>query len=693
MMDTQEAKDLAEGYKTETYGYRNDALMAKTLAESARDDAEGYAITAETAKSDAIIAQSAAEYAQEKAEEAQAAAEYAQGQAENAQSAAEYAQGQAEAAEVSAGSARVYAEAARDDAEEYASEAEGYRDEVLGIRDELADSLTNIAKNTADIRNIEKTLTEANPNGEPRVSVTTAAAALTLPKNAAPGGVDVTIKGVTLTNLVENGDFSNGTYGWRTDEDNTFSTVDGNLRIIFNGYVGSYVSLKNSVHAGNTGYVSFMYRFSSSLDGGDVGYFSEYLDTTATEWTKTSTIFTAASDTYDLAIVGSSWVPDYMEINGEYGIRVIDLTAHGLEHLTKEQLDYMTETYFDGTKSAVAPRLRSVGKNLFDPSQWETPTTQDGITIQYVRAEDCFLINGTATHLAAIAPKYINLPIVKGSYFSRLTKYVSGTVTRPNGTEYAGFHFGASDTVNSYTNWQMVDVNVYDTTKNNLKCNYNYISRMWLYVSSGVSFNNFKVKLQLEYGPAATAYEPYRESALYVEPYTLRRASGVYDEISGGKLIRRVDDTGTVLVDPEIIENVTSGALISYPCGMIFAEPALADAGIYDDGVTIFREDFPIDRLETLYKVDFQTGGKIPLGVNNATIAIDGLSFTHPELTDGDLVLFTYFYQAPAVNAIKIYSYLDSRHVIEDTTNGKYYTWRPVITNGELVSWQVTEVT
>ena len=43
------------------------------------------------------------------------------------------------------------------------------------------------------------------------------------------------------------------------------------------------------------------------------------------------------------------------------------------------------------------------------------------------------------------------------------------------------------------------------------------------------------------------------------------------------------------LTEPIVTENVTSGTLISYPGGTVYAEPALADAGVYDSGITVLN--------------------------------------------------------------------------------------------------------
>lgn len=183
------------------------------------------------------------------------------------------------------------------------------------------------------------------------------------------------------------------------------------------------------------------------------------------------------------------------------------------------------------------------GKNLFNPSQWETPTTDRGVTVTYLPDEDCFLLNGTVTATGGIAIKTINLSIVKGSIFSISTKYISGAVTRPTGSEYAVAYFGADDTIDSSVNWASCHLQNTDTVRENVVCDYNYVTRFWFYCSTGVSFDNYKIKIQLEQNQAATSYEPYRPEVSAPIPPLRSNADGtVCDEfeVKTGKLTRKI---------------------------------------------------------------------------------------------------------------------------------------------------------
>ena len=136
-----------------------------------------------------------------------------------------------------------------------------------------------------------------------------------------------------------------------------------------------------------------------------------------------------------------------------------------------------------------------------------------------------------------------------------------------------------------------------------------------------------------------------------------------------------------------------SGTLLSYPSGTIYRESAIADAGLYTDTMTILKTAYPIKALEYIEKVDFATGNITVLPTATAVIAGNGLSFTHPQLVDGDIVGFTYFYDDSIYTEGKLdCTFYDSRYCLKDTANGKYYKIVQTITNGVLSAETLVEV-
>jgi hypothetical protein len=145
------------------------------------------------------------------------------------------------------------------------------------------------------------------------------------------------------------------------------------------------------------------------------------------------------------------------------------------------------------------------------------------------------------------------------------------------------------------------------------------------------------------------------------------------------------------LATPIEIPIQTSGSLVSYPSGTVYIEPFVADAGIYTDKMSVLHQDLPIKVLEKLLKIDFMTGLETELDVSDAIIAEDKLSFTHPDLVDGDIVFFTYEYDRESTEGETEIEYYDSRYVIIDSVTGKIYKWQITVENG-VPSIELTEV-
>ena len=154
------------------------------------------------------------------------------------------------------------------------------------------------------------------------------------------------------------------------------------------------------------------------------------------------------------------------------------------------------------------------GKNLAN-CEGITSVTAKGLTIEYLKNEDCFLINGTVTGTIAgvWVLKYLNTKINPGTYYSLSTNYVTGTIDKTNATtthKYAVIYFGKNNTPGLSTNWLDCGLDMVNVAKENRVNDCNYITKMNFYIDSGITFDNYKVKIQLELGSSATDYEPYR---------------------------------------------------------------------------------------------------------------------------------------------------------------------------------------
>jgi hypothetical protein len=97
------------------------------------------------------------------------------------------------------------------------------------------------------------------------------------------------------------------------------------------------------------------------------------------------------------------------------------------------------------------------------------------------------------------------------------------------------------------------------------------------------------------------------------------------------------------LATPIETEIVSSGQLLGVSGGTILVENAVAFGSIYTDKLTITNTAVPIATLESIVKLNLD-GTRTYLNPATAVVASGGLSFTHASLTSGDIVLITYFY-------------------------------------------------
>jgi len=143
-----------------------------------------------------------------------------------------------------------------------------------------------------------------------------------------------------------------------------------------------------------------------------------------------------------------------------------------------------------------------------------------------------------------------------------------------------------------------------------------------------------------------------------------------------------VDSSGIAIATPYDTEVEVNGQFLALSNGTVTYEPWFPDIGIYTDKFTLSKA---ITAVKELYKY----GSATP--IIDAVIASDGLSFTSASLASGDLAYGVFEFSEPLRPLMTIKSRNDDA-TVADTANGKIYTFRPVITNGAIASWTVTEV-
>jgi hypothetical protein len=120
------------------------------------------------------------------------------------------------------------------------------------------------------------------------------------------------------------------------------------------------------------------------------------------------------------------------------------------------------------------------------------------------------------------------------------------------------------------------------------------------------------------------------------------------------------------------------GNAMAYPNGTFLIEDVVRRSGVYSSGITV---DKAIKTLDNIYKLNAD-GSSTKLDVSGATVAGDGLSFTHTSLSNGDFVWFDYYYQGTNVKGLSTVYYYGDKMIVADTTTGTVYKIIFTIDNG-----------
>lgn len=386
------------------------------------------------------------------------------------------------------------------------------------VRTELDAIKENVLVNTNEIADIENVLNSMNPNQEARTTVS-GVDTISLPKTAANTGMQVQLFGQSAENLVVNGDFRSGTTGWSSVA-GTQSVVNGNL---LNTGTGGLLSPFSQVTVGlintNKYYIKSYARVTNSVCT-DLrlrlfGVDSEFIIISSpvqNQWYSFSKIVTATSTANQVLYLAQAYVDaatalgKVMEIDYLMLINLTSTFGAGNEP-TKEQCDILFANYFEGSDNVLSTgRVRSVGKNLFN---YNDKDVVDG----YLIAAD-------------------------GSISSNSNAYLTGFIKVKPNTTYV-FNRAATSYFNFYdNNKQYLSTSALTSTSVTTPANCYYIRTYSSYSTKD------KTALQIEMGSLATTYEPFRQSALYLQSPELRSNGTTKDEIrkgtNGYELVKRV---------------------------------------------------------------------------------------------------------------------------------------------------------
>jgi hypothetical protein len=600
------------------------------------------------------------------------------------------------------------------DSEELVMSQKGVKTEVQKLQ--LADT-----EQSHSIKTIEDTLNSININQEATAEAE-GYGTVSLPKNAANGGMSVKLEGLTAENLVVNGDFRDGIDNWgvyRSILTLTESTLQvtkdpifpsSNLlqaNSIFPTIVGDKYYLKAKVRVLDSVCSTIVFnRPDSSFAPITAPSENMWYEVSATRIaTHTDGVFLTA--VYPTAIDANNKT---FEIDRKMGVTCINLTATfgaGNEP-TVEECDAMFADYFEGVKS-------------FEPTG-------------RVRSVDALGLNPTNLYLQSPVLRSngdVKDEIRKGANEYELVKRVGvgalGSELIAGGNFESGLIGSKLDGLGSESTWTLNTVSPISGTQDGkltiitgasnrptIRWNLNsvegetYRFRMKYKVNSGAfsiaimyANNTGVVPIINNDGNIHSIDFTYKASTSlsnYACAVYFNTSSGVEMQIDDVSIMKVLPNEGAILgtssrftylsngdvlytlATPVITQIPYAGLLNSNSNGTVYHEPVIADAGVYGTNLEIQATDYPISEIEKIIK--WENGVEYLLDATDAVIAIDGLSFTHPDLADGNLVMFTYAYNLESTVGKMTLTHYDSRYVIADTANGKFYKPTIVSTNG-----------
>ena len=322
-----------------------------------------------------------------------------------------------------------------------------------------------------------------------------------LPVGSKDGSVkDFEYKGQTLVNLIENGDFSDGTTGW--GHYRATSTVENKVVTITSTDVNpAFTKTKNFIE----GNKYFLFTRMRALTGsGKLGivfnnrYPVRINSPVIGQWYDLYTVIDKVGtlQTFELTYREGTVVGDQYQVDGNAGVFAIDMTALGIEDYTEEQmLELVRGGYFDGIKSAKAD-VKTVGKNLYD-GEWEFGSLD--------------VSKGTETW-STTRRRTLFIPVKPNTTY---------TISREG-----NFHiFGNQYDISKIGSYMDIRLETDETEKSfTTRADTRYIR---FRNNDNQEFNN----IQLEEGSTATPYEPYKSSTLTAEPTLHRLPNGVADRV------------------------------------------------------------------------------------------------------------------------------------------------------------------
>jgi hypothetical protein len=569
----------------------------------------------------------------------------------------------------------------------------------------------------------------------------------------ATGRANPTIEGLTATQLVTNGDFSQGTTGWEgvtssLTESGKVLTVTGDgvdaqpkaVQLIGKLISGDkwFISVPR-VRVTNSLCTRLTVRWYGSRTTGTVVTVNDIASPTENIWYDLSGISTVTNQYGSLRLQiehfyysASDATGKVMEIDGNYGVSAFNLTSifgAGNEP-DLETCQKLFSNYFDGTKSIPMPaRVRSVGKNLWNPKLVTTVTDTGSGSVNIWNEGDTVRIRGTLGDTGRT--------FIIGNGYEGLT----GVGASPSSLPYIT---GAGQFRYSEHNSRSLPTRIYyDGTFTTLSPSTTITVTKGIqgfgYYGDGFANIDWTFKIQLELGSTATPYEPYQDSTLYIaDNEEVRSVQAVSDTISvvngehmltkkistpvsvasgvevnvtnyptaktGGKFAVELTDSGTQigvigtdstsgagmlrfeLAKPLTTPLTTSGILQAKQKGTVYYEPYYEGSHQTNASSQI---TLPYEgTIEAVYGYDENFDEYL---LDSSEYSLTGTTLTIIGAVENEVFFVQMSRSEPLAPEMEV-NVINNEQVIADTANGKFYKLVPTITNGSLVSQTPVEV-
>lgn len=395
-----------------------------------------------------------------------------------------------------------------------------------------------------------------------------AGAAYDVSADVVDGVLAVRVRGRTFTNVVSNGDFSNGTAGW-TAAAATIAAAANVLSITGTGTAQFpqtrqtlgiacqtarklYIRIKCRVTT--TDATSLFMQVTGSVGGSNLTVYNQATPT-QNQWYTLSGIATLTDQTGSVKLAFGHGYADAATANGKVmqveglpnGVMTIDvdtLPAH-LQALSDADLKtYLDANYpfITGTRSTPPQRVRSVGKNVWGgmKAAMDIVRAVGNSTYAYITVVDgrtCLALKGDVI----LGSKSVFKGFAPNTRYTLSVEAKRGTADSDGGIFIIRYTDGSSTYLSATNIWTLRSVTS-TIGKSIASCGP---------ASSTATVNYYDIDtLQLEVGAAATAYEPYVESVAYTLP-TLRAVPAAADDIDfmRGEHVRRIVDGAASIAD------------------------------------------------------------------------------------------------------------------------------------------------